>query len=96
MKLTQREINYLKNQYGESDEDIEQIKRVICNRNLKITITQNGKEKRIGYVQAKHLLGWQTFIGAIDRASFHWTCSRAINNDSTRYISFDASKFFKW
>ena len=95
MKLTKREYDYLKNQCGESDEDIDQIKRVICNRNLKITIEEkNGKERRISYVLAKRLLGWEQFIGAIDRASFHWSSAREIGDG--RVIYFDASEFFKW
>lgn len=93
MKLTQREIDYLKNVCCESDKDINQIKRVISNRNLKLTIIENGKERRISYVLAKRLLGWKTFIGAIDRASFHWSSAREIGDG--RVIYFDASNFFE-
>lgn len=95
MKLTKREVDYLKNVCGESDEDIKQIERVICNRNLKITIEEkNGKERRISYVQAKHLLGWEQFMSGIDRAAFHWSSAR--KTDDGRVIYFDASEFFKW
>ncbi len=92
MKLTKREIEYLK-QCGEDEEGIEQVKEVVCNRNLKITISYNGgKEKPIAYNKAKKLLGWETFIGAIHRASFHWDCGRRV--DDNTYISFDARKYF--
>lgn len=92
MKLTKREIEYLE-QCGEDEESIAQVKRVICNRNLKITIEEKGKERRISYVYAKHLLGWEEFIGAIHRASFHWSSSRQTKDGRTIY--FDASKFFE-
>ena len=92
MKLTQREIDYLK-EIGEDEESIEQIKRVICNRNLVLTISKDGKEKRISYVLAKRKLGWKEFMSGIDRASFHWNCSRETKNHE--WIHFDASRFFK-
>ena len=92
MKLTQREIDYLKNQCGEKDSDVNQIKRVISNRNLKITIIENGKIRRISYVLAKRLLGWERFMSGVDRASFHWSSARETKDG--RVIHFDASRFF--
>lgn len=93
MKLTKRELNYLI-ECGENEDAINQVKEIVSNGYLKITIERyNKKEQPIAYDKAKRMLGWETFIGAIHRASFHWSCARKINDYVTIY--FDASDYFK-
>ena len=74
-------------EWGYSQEDIEQIKYA-----RKFVVLEI-KYKKISIDEAIEILGRENFLSGLSRASFHWTCSRA--NDKGVSVYFDCSKMFK-
>lgn len=80
--------------WGYSQEDIEQIKEA---RKFLILTTQNSshdnKEIKISINKAIELLGRETFLSGLARASFHWTSVRSSDKDED--VFFDCSRMFE-
>ena len=100
MKLTKKDIGYLKDTLHESESGIRQIQEAIINRNTKLTYHNKEntyfeaqKEVIISQKKAIELLGRESFLSGIARSAFHWSAVRHINDNE--YIYFDSSKFFK-
>lgn len=80
--------------WGYSQEDIKQIKEA---RKFLILTTQDNlhddKEIKISKDKAIELLGRETFLSGLARASFHWTSAR--RNDKDEQVFFDCGRMFK-
>lgn len=88
MKFTGKDIKYFLD-CGYFESDIPQIK--MAKRVLRIT---NEKGDKITQDKAIEILGRETFLSGLCRASFHWTSSRESEN-GTHTIYFDCSKLFE-
>lgn len=80
--------------WGYSQKDIEQIKEA---RKFLVLTTQDSsnedKEIKISKDKAIELLGRETFLSGLARASFHFTSVRS--SDEYEDVFFDCSRMFK-
>lgn len=99
MKLTKADREYLKRNFWENDDDIDQIEEAISKTSFKVfdmgsEELRNGKEggKRITLSETIDLLGREVFLSGMDRCAFHVTAVRYTNDGRT--VFFDASRYF--
>jgi len=81
MKLNKEEKDILIN-WGNSKEDLLQIE----NLKYKFTLIEDTKETKITMKKAKEELGDTLFLSGIERAAFHGTAFRSINDNKGIYI----------
>ncbi|MCQ2739793.1 MAG: hypothetical protein MJ237_06155 [bacterium] len=84
--LTEKDKTYLK-KIGYIESDFEQI--IAASKSC--VITCNNRKSSIQ--SAIKNLGREIVLGALGRASFHWTCARN-NDDNTKHYYFDCSSYF--
>lgn len=90
--LTNKDIEYLRTEKGESEQNINQIKQVLKGIHLLLVkrydtfyeTTQNITEK-----EARELLGDEHFLSCLDRCAFHHSATGTVDGDT--YISFHSS-----
>jgi len=83
-------INIINNLENESEEDKEQIKRVL--KCTKYKLCGDYTTTPISRKEAIEILGKEMFVSGLERSSFHWTAART-NEDKT--VLFDSSDLFK-
>ena len=85
-KLTQDDVALLK-EWGDRDDDIEQIQRCLDEDGFVMTDRFN---KRIDAETAIKMLGQEEFLSGLERSCFHWSASRG-SGDKT--VSFDTREW---
>ena len=86
MKLTKADREYLKRNFWENEDHIDQIEAAIG----KTTFEHD--HKYIGVKDAIELCGRELFLSAMDRSAFHRSCCVTLPDGSHMY--FDSKKFF--
>ena len=87
MKLSKADREYIRRNFWESEDSIDQIERCID----KTKFTLDGK--KIPTARAIEMLGREKFLTGMDRSAFHFTT--VVETDDGRLIHFDSSRFFK-
>lgn len=90
MKLTQSDINLLKN-WGHPDSDIRQIEEATAVTSYTL-IEGDEKEEKISRNEAMSVLGREDYLSGISRSAFHWTSMRGKEG---RQVYFDSSRLFQ-
>lgn len=97
MKVSRQErnkvIDYLLNKCGERKEDIPQVLKAQKIAQFYYSKETEIEDKKISCEEAYRLLGFETFWSGIDRAAYHWTAVRNINEKELIFI--DCSSMFK-
>lgn len=94
MKLTKAQKDYYRSMKWDED-DIKQLESM--GKYCKLTLYNNitGKKiKRITQKEAIKILGKETFMSGMERACFHWDCSRS-NETGSLTVDFDNSAMFR-
>lgn len=79
-------MGYLKEDFAQIEEALTKTKYSLCD-------SATNKEKKISCKKARELLGDETFLSGIGRSTFHWSCSRYV--DDKTEIGFDSSALFE-
>jgi hypothetical protein len=85
MKLTDEDKKLLKS-WGHKSSDFEQIERATNKTEYELD------GERITLTEVLEILGRKTYLNAIARSAFHWSCSR--ENEKGQIVHFDSSKLF--
>ena len=87
LKLTEKDRRFLRTQYHEDDESIDQIERA-----LRKTTFYLGN-KRISAEEVVERIGWEMFLSGLDRSAFHVTAVRRTPDGEE--IFFNSRRFFR-
>lgn len=94
MHLTNKQKDYYRS-LGWDNDDIAQFQGM--GKYCKLTLCEepSGKKiRRITQKEAIEILGKDTFMSGMERACFHWNCSRSNEQDNLS-VTFDNSSMFK-
>ena len=87
MKLTKADRDFIRRNFWESEQSIDQIER--CIDRTKFTLDG----KKIPTARAIAMLGREKFLTGMDRSAFHYTT--VMETEDGQMIYFDSSRFFK-
>lgn len=95
MELTAEDKKILRECFGESEKDIEQIEEFLDETVYELIDNKTGAEKKISAKKAIKLLGRRAFLAGLDRSTFHWSAVIDVSDNEDLYVFFDSSAYWR-